>query len=93
MDELVSNMEVFQNVGEWLVALGEYWSAETDRWKVAMNRRLATFNPMVKVSIMVYSDGEPRQTRPNSPSDFKNMVDNDRFEIFRNTTITEANRL
>ena len=93
MTELTSNLEAFDNVNEWLQALGEYWAAETARWKAAIMARMAEARPMVKVSIMVYEHDEPRRAKPTLPSEFKDMLDTNRFEIFRNTTIQAANRL
>ena len=93
MDELVSNVESFDTIDEWFTALGEYWAAETTRWQRAMLDRLMASRPTYNVSIMVYTGGEPRKVIPRTAGDFKTMVDNDRVEIFRNTTIQAANRL
>ena len=93
MSELVSNLESFDSISEWLEALGEYWAAETGRWQREMNLKLAVVNPMTTVSIMVYTEGRPREVTPRLAADFRRMVDEDRIEIFRNTTIQQANRL
>ena len=93
MTELVSNIESFDNTDEWLTALGEYWAAETARWQAAMLDRLTTVNPALKVSIMVYTAGRPREVKPTDAESFKHMIDNDRVEIFRNDSIQAANRL
>ena len=58
-----------------------------------MNQKLAVVNPMITVSILVYSDGTPRQVTPGTASQFRRMVNEDRIEIFKNTTISQANRL
>ena len=67
------NSESYPSLEAWLSSLGADWQANRMRWHNEIWDRLITRTPNVRVSLVIFDDGEPRTSVPLSLADFEHM--------------------
>ena len=87
MIRLNTDEEVFTTVQDWLNALGNYWSTNTTKLTNMVRARIQAAHPRIRSSFMVYQDGQPRESIPDSAATFYDMVQTNTidFRISANT--------